>query len=59
MVRAARELGEAHGDNGARLRHDERERERSEASENEWERAVGAWPSCPCTGLTGPVIVGV
>ena len=31
----ARELGEAHGDNGARLRRDERERERSEASESE------------------------
>ena len=40
---AARELGEAHGGNGARLRRDEREREQSEASEREraWARCGG------------------
>ena len=42
MVRAARELSETHGGNGARLRHVEREREQSEARESEWERAAGA-----------------
>ena len=41
-VRAVCELGEAHDNNGARFRRDERERERSEVSESEWEQAVGA-----------------
>ena len=45
-MRAARELGEAHGGNGAWLHRDEREREQSEASGSEWERVVGAQPSC-------------
>ena len=36
-MRAAHELGKAHGGNGARLRRDERERERSEMSEREKE----------------------
>ena len=58
-MRATRELGEAHGGNGPRLRRDERERERGEASESEWERVVGARPSCPRAGPNGPAITGV
>jgi len=41
-VRSMRELGEVHGSNGARLRRDERERERSEASEQEIEHGHDA-----------------
>ena len=56
---AAREFSEAHGGNGAQLRSDEREKEQSEASESEWERAAGERPSCPCAGLNSPAITDV